>query len=46
VVDERACEKRYLVDPGRTDAGTRCMVETDAGVDGLVLESGCGYRLD
>ena len=39
-----ACAKGCLVDPGGTDAGTRCMVEVDAGADGLVLEAGCGYR--
>ena len=41
-----ACGKGALVDPGGTGAGTRCMVETDAGPDGLVLEAGCGYRAD
>ena len=39
-----AYAKGYLVDPAGSDAGTRCMVETDAGPDGLVLEAGCGYR--
>ena len=39
-----ACGRGYLVDPGGADAGPRCMVETDAGPDGLVLEAGCGYR--
>ena len=41
-----ACGQGYLVDPGGTDAGTRCMIEIDAGPDGLVLEAGCGYRSD
>ena len=39
-----ACGKGVLVDPGGIDAGLRCMVEVDAGIDGLVLEAGCGYR--
>lgn len=39
-----ACDRGYLVDPGGTDAGKRCMVEIDAGPDGLVLEAGCDYR--
>ena len=41
-----ACGKGYLVDPGGTGAGTRCMVETDARPDGLVLETGCGHHVD
>ena len=32
-----ACSRGYLVDPGGADADPRCMVETDAGSDGLVL---------
>ena len=36
-----ACESGFLVDSG---GGIRCMVEVDAGADGLVLEAGCGYR--
>ena len=39
-----ACANGILVDPGGVDAGERCMVEIDAGPDGLVLEAGCGYR--
>ena len=39
-----ACGRGYLVDPGGADAVPRCMVETAAGPDGLVLEAGCGYR--
>ena len=39
-----ACGKGYFVDPAGTAAGTRCMVETAAVADGLVLETGCGYR--
>ena len=39
-----ACAKGHLVDPAGTDAGARCMVEVDAGADGLVLDTGCGYR--
>ena len=38
-----ACGKGYLVDPVGTDAASRCMVEVDAGPDGLVLKAGCGY---
>ena len=38
-----ACGKGYLVDPAGTDAASRCMVEVDAGPDGLVLKAGCGY---
>ena len=41
-----ACGRGYLVDPGGASAGARCMFETDAGPDGLVLEAGCGYRPD
>ena len=36
--------KGLLVDPGGGAAGARCMVEADAGPNGLVLEEGCGYR--
>ena len=39
-----ACGQGYLVDPGGADAGLRCMAETDASPNGLVLEAGCGYR--
>ena len=39
-----ACAKGILVDPGGIAGGLRCMVEVDAGPDGLVLEAGCGYR--
>ena len=39
-----ACGRGHLVDPGGADAGPRCMVETDAGLDGLVFGAGCGYR--
>ena len=39
-----ACGRGHLVDPGGADAGPRCMVETDAGLDGLVFEAGCGCR--
>ena len=39
-----ACGRGRLVDPGGADAGSRCMVETDAGAHGLVFEAGCGYR--
>ena len=39
-----ACTNGILVDPGGADAVERCMVEIDAGPDGLVLEAGCGYR--
>ena len=38
------CTNGILVDPGGDDAYPRCMVETDAGPDGLILEGGCGYR--
>ena len=41
-----ACGRGCLVDPDGTNAGTRCMIEIDAGPDGLVLKVGCGYRSD
>ena len=38
------CRTGFLVDVGGTDAGVRCMVERDAGADGLALETRYGYQ--
>ena len=36
-----ACGHGFLINPG---GATRCMVEVDAGNDGLILEQGRGYH--